>query len=188
MSYQDATEVDRWVQISSEVLTETSRLTLRKDLVHAPDGRDRDYVYVTKLPGVMVVPVLPSGDLVFVKQHRYVTDTVSLEFPGGASDHGELPVAAAARELAEETGLVTDDLHLLAEMQTANGWCNERISIFLGRVLVFDNSQAQSQEPGVVAIRMSLKTSLNALDRGQIKCATTALSLLCYARFVGQPQ
>jgi 8-oxo-dGTP pyrophosphatase MutT (NUDIX family) len=43
-----------------------------------------------------------------VRQYRHGAEELSLEFPGGVVEHGEEPSHAAARELAEETGWVSD--------------------------------------------------------------------------------
>jgi ADP-ribose pyrophosphatase len=58
-----------------------------------------------KTAAVLVIPVLrPSGRLVLIRQYRPPLDAYVIEFPAGLIDAGETPVAAAQRELAEETG------------------------------------------------------------------------------------
>lgn len=59
---------------------------------------------------VQVVPVAADGRLVMVEQFRPGPEMPSLEFPAGLVDADEAPEAAAARELAEETGFRTVQL------------------------------------------------------------------------------
>jgi ADP-ribose pyrophosphatase len=51
-----------------------------------------------------VVAITSASELVLVWQHRFGTETLSLEIPGGVIDAGEAPEDAARRELREETG------------------------------------------------------------------------------------
>ncbi len=51
-----------------------------------------------------VVPVLPNGAILFVKQFRFGTKQVTIELPGGIVDPGEEHETAVKRELLEETG------------------------------------------------------------------------------------
>lgn len=51
-----------------------------------------------------IIPVLPNGDILFVRQFRFGTKTTTIELPGGIVDPGEDPLVAAQRELREETG------------------------------------------------------------------------------------
>jgi ADP-ribose diphosphatase len=64
---------------------------VRFSLIEAPDW-------------VNVVAITRDHRVVLLRQYRPGIDAVCLEIPGGMIDPGENPVAAAARELAEETG------------------------------------------------------------------------------------
>ena len=45
-----------------------------------------------------VVPVLPGGDVLLVRQYRYATGGWLLEIPAGKLDPGEAPETARSRE------------------------------------------------------------------------------------------
>jgi 8-oxo-dGTP pyrophosphatase MutT (NUDIX family) len=60
--------------------------------------------------------ILADGHLVLVRQFRFGTDAFSLEVPGGVIEHGEDPVAAGVRELAEETGYTGANARLVGSV------------------------------------------------------------------------
>lgn len=66
---------------------------------------------------VSIIPVTESGDFVLVRQFRVGTDAETIEFPGGAVETGEPADAAAARELEEETGYISNDIQIIGTMR-----------------------------------------------------------------------
>jgi ADP-ribose pyrophosphatase len=90
---------------ATEVLLAGPKRFLREQLV-MPDGETVDWCYVATPPSVLVVPVLPDGQLVMVYQYRWNHRAWTLEFPAGEVAGGEEPEEAMRRELAEETGYV----------------------------------------------------------------------------------
>lgn len=51
-----------------------------------------------------IIPVLPDGRILFVRQFRFGISAETIELPGGIVDDGEDSRQAAERELREETG------------------------------------------------------------------------------------
>ena len=62
---------------------------------------------------VAILPLLPDGRVVLVRNHRWPLDKTLLELPAGCMEAGEAPEVAAARELAEETGYRCSNLRPL---------------------------------------------------------------------------
>ncbi|MBQ9004863.1 MAG: NUDIX hydrolase [Atopobiaceae bacterium] len=102
--------------------------------VEQPDGTPgvRDIVWHHGGAGVAAVR---DGKLCLVKQWRVALDRMTLEIPAGKIDAGEDPAVCAARELAEETGLVAESLEFVASSAGAPGFTNERTRIFLAHGL-----------------------------------------------------
>ena len=83
---------------------------------------------------VAVIPVTPEGEIVLVRQFRPAVGRFTLEIPCGHIESGELPEAAARKELLEETGYLGYKLVPLGRYSPDTGrmgnlmWCFREIS------------------------------------------------------------
>jgi 8-oxo-dGTP pyrophosphatase MutT (NUDIX family) len=71
---------------------------------------------------------------------------MSLEIPTGGSDPGETPLAAAKRELAEETGLAAASWTELGAIDNSNGVTTDVSHMFLARDLSPTVQERQGDE------------------------------------------
>ncbi len=80
-------------------------LKVLKQKVELPDGFQIDNFYQVHLRSfVVVVPVLPNSNVLTIRQYKHGPGRVSLTFPAGFLEDGEIPAHAGMRELLEETG------------------------------------------------------------------------------------
>jgi len=77
---------------------------VRQKRRHRRDGREGEFSIIRPYDWVVALAVTPARELVMVRQFRFGVDGLTWEMPAGCLDAGEEPVAAAVRELREETG------------------------------------------------------------------------------------
>ncbi|MFI5267225.1 MAG: NUDIX domain-containing protein [Chloroflexota bacterium] len=94
-----------WQVLDSRAVYANPWITVREDRVIQPDGRPGIYGVVQCNPAVGVVALTAEGQVCLVGQYRYPLDEYSWEIVTGYSEPGEDVLAAAQRELREETGL-----------------------------------------------------------------------------------
>jgi ADP-ribose pyrophosphatase len=96
----------KWKVLESRYLSKRPWLTVRKDSVELPNGgRIPDY-YVLEYPDwINVIAVTREGLIVLVRQYRHALGRTTFEIPAGVIEKSDAsPMAAAKRELLEETG------------------------------------------------------------------------------------
>ncbi len=122
-------------RLRSEELHRNAWCAVRRDRIRSVDGRERDY-YVIDIPhAVTVVPVLPDGRLLMIRQYRHAVSAVCWEWPSGRVEPGEPPESAAQRELREETGYVAGKLTPLGRLLPLNGIASHESRFFLAEDL-----------------------------------------------------
>ena len=84
---------------------------------------------------VAVIPRLPDGRFVFVRQFRKAVERICFELVAGNCDPGETEEETARRELKEETGCIAGKTEFIGSLHPSVGYCTERIDVFYADVV-----------------------------------------------------
>ena len=146
----------------------------------SPDGErfDRDLV---RHPGAVAVVALNERDeVVLVRQFRPALGRWLVEIPAGLLDvAGESLVAAAQRELIEETGYEATMWSTITSFLPAVGFTDERITLFLARGLNQIGSRAQGvEERQMEVLHVDLAELVRRIGRGEIEDSKTIVGVL----------
>ena len=109
------------------------------------DGSLRHREVVIHPGAVVVVPMVTADTVCLVEVLRVSVGETLLELPAGTLEEHEPPVAAAARELTEETGYRANAIEPAGELWMSPGILRERVYLFVARGL---NAGEQALEPG----------------------------------------
>ena len=95
-----------WKVLTSEYLARKPWFTVRHESLELPDGRRIPDYYVFEYPDwINVTAVTRDGRFVLIDQYRHGLGETSYEIPAGVTEPSDAsPLAAAQRELMEETG------------------------------------------------------------------------------------
>ena len=176
---------------ASELVAEAGIMSWHRTHVVGSDGVQHTR-YAVMHPGAVAILALdattsaeirPTTPLWLVRQMRSVTKRVLLEIPAGAreviADQGEVPAAAAARELEEETGLRAGTWQHLRTFYTAPGFSDERMALYLA----LDLSEAgATRRPHDVdeqleAFSLTIAEAEEAVHRGAIRDAKSLIAI-----------
>lgn len=115
--------------------------------VALPDGKTALREVVLHPGAAAIVPVDDHGMVTLVRQHRVAIGRFTWEIPAGKLDFkGEDTLAAARRELEEETGLHAREWRALSHIDTTPGFCNERIGLYLATGLTQHRAHTDADE------------------------------------------
>jgi ADP-ribose pyrophosphatase len=132
--------------LSSEPVFEGRVIKVFVDDVRLPDGRTVRWERVAHPGAVGMVPLLPDGRVLMVRQYRNAVGGELLEIPAGKLDRDETPEACAMRELVEEVGHTAGELVKLAEFYNSPGYADEYFYLFLALDLSPREGQPEPDE------------------------------------------
>lgn len=145
--------------------------------VGTPDGRRFEH-HVVRLQTVAIAAVIDHDDRVLMMwRHRFVTDEWGWELPGGIVDVGEDALAAAGREVFEETGWRPNPLRHLFTFQPMPGMVDTPHALFVGEGAEKVGEPTDEEEAAVIDwVPMAAVAEL--AQRGEILGSGSLVALL----------
>lgn len=157
-------------RVTTEQVREPGGFTVRRDVV--------------RHPGSVVVLALRDRtnepEVLLERQYRHAASGYLWELPAGKVDRGESELAAAKRELLEETGFAAKQWKPILNFYVSPGFLDERMCVFLARGL--QAGEAQPEEDELIESRFfSLRSAQRMIDKGEIRDAKTIAPLFWLA-------
>lgn len=168
----------KWKVITSEYLVKAPWAVLRRDQCEMPNGHIVPEYYVLEYPNwVNIVAFTKENDIILVKQYRHGAGKEFLEIPGGVIDDGEEALAAAKREMLEETGYTFDSIEKLVDLYPNPATSTNITTTFLARGGVKVKEQALDDQEEIDVILVSLEEAKKLLKDNKIGQALHAAAL-----------
>ena len=166
-----------WRLIDTEVVLDGRWFRVRRDTVELPNGRVLDdYFVAVREDFALVAAVTPAEELVLVRQWKQGIGAVTLELPGGVVD-GEAPEAAAARELAEETGFVCAGLRRLGGGPLDPSKETGSAFLFLGTGARPERDPQPDETEEIEVVLVPLGEVRDRIARGEINAPTSVAGI-----------
>lgn len=122
-----------WKTLSSREVYRNPWTRVREDLAEMPNGKQTIYGVIECAECVAVLPFVNDGQVVLVRQYRYVFgENQRWEAPSGGVKSGETVAAAAQRELREEVGYHANRLVQVSTYYPSKSIVRETGHLFLG--------------------------------------------------------
>ena len=168
-------------RITTEVVYKGDFLDVRRDEVLLPNGETGTREWINHPGAVVIIPILPNGEIALIKQFRYAARSEFLELPAGKLDEGEDPKSCAFRELEEEIGYRAERMQFIANIHPAIGFANEIMSIYLAEDLKKTNYNRDKDE-FIDLIPTNMEEALNLVWENKITDVKSIIGLLWLKR------
>jgi 8-oxo-dGTP pyrophosphatase MutT (NUDIX family) len=172
-----------WQVLSRTPLCERTFVRVVEDHVRLADGREIDDFCVIESPDwAAVLCMTLDHRIALVRQYRHGLGAESWELPAGALEPGEDPLAAAQRELLEETGYTSDAWQplLLASIDPSRQVSRAHFYAALGARLVA--APALDSNEDLETVLVSKAELLELVDSGRLMHGIHVAAVLMAAR------
>lgn len=170
--------------ISSKTVYKGKVFSVTKDEVEEPGGvsATRDVVRHNGSVVILAIDTTNPSDpgILLIRQYRHAADGFLLELPAGRMEPGEKLIAAAKRELIEETGYRAKRWSQQVRYFASPGFVSEAMNILVAEDLT--PGEAKPEEDERIELYMTpLSEVLAMIHAGRIQDGKTLVGVLFYA-------
>jgi ADP-ribose pyrophosphatase len=169
-----------WTITSSAVVYADPWIRVRLDQVVRPDGRPGTHTVTAIKPGVCVIAEDDDGCVFLTSEFHYAVGRVTLEGVSGGCDGDESPEVAARRELAEELGLIADELIPLGLCDPFTAMVVSPTHLYAARGLTRGAASPEGTER-IESVRLPFEQALDKVLASEITHGPTCVALLKWA-------
>jgi len=170
--------------LSSEVVFKGRVFSVFRDEVVEPTGVTNVREVIRHNGSVVILAVDESKnpndpDVILERQYRHAARQFLLELPAGRVEPGESTLAAAKREMIEETGYRAKKWKLLTKYFASPGFLGEWMQIYLATGIRDGKAQPEADEQ-IDVVRMPLSEALKLVSANKIHDGKTLIGLMLY--------
>jgi ADP-ribose pyrophosphatase len=170
--------------LSSEVVFKGRVFSVFRDEVVEPTGVTNVREIIRHNGSVVILAVDESQnpndpDVILERQYRHAARQFLLELPAGRVEPGESTLAAAKREMIEETGYRAKKWKLLTKYFASPGFLGEWMQIYLATDIRDGKAQPEADEQ-IDVVRMPLSEALKLVSANKIHDGKTLIGLMLY--------
>jgi ADP-ribose pyrophosphatase len=170
--------------IASRLAYKGKVFSVYTDKVEEPGGSINERDVIRHNGSVVILAIDESKnptdpDVILERQYRHAAGQFLLELPAGRIEPNEAPLAAARREMIEETGFRARRWSLLTKYFASPGFLGEWMQIYLARDIRDGLAQPEEDEQ-IEIVRLPLSEAMAMVAANKIHDGKTLIGLSLY--------
>jgi ADP-ribose pyrophosphatase len=170
--------------ISSKLAYKGKVFSVFTDKVQEPGGHINTRDVIRHNGSIVILAVDESQnpndpDIILERQYRHATGQTLIELPAGRVEPGEATLAAAKRELIEETGYRAKRWTLLTKYFASPGFLGEWMQLYLARD-IREGTATPEPDENIEVFRLKLSQALALVAANKIHDGKTLIGLMLY--------
>jgi len=170
--------------VSSKLSYKGKVFNVYTDTVIEPGGHRNTRDVIRHSGSVVILAVdeakNPADPIVILeRQYRHAAGQFLIELPAGRRDAGEAPLAAAKREMIEETGYRAKKWTMMLRYFASPGFLGEWMQIYLARD-IREGTATPELDEHIEVLRMPLSQAMKMIAEGKIHDGKTLIGLSLY--------
>ncbi|MDA3939969.1 MAG: NUDIX hydrolase [Spirochaetia bacterium] len=178
-----------WTENTRKILNNCRIFDLYQVEKRSPLGEVGSFFLLDAPDWITVIPLITDKNgincFLMVEQYRHGSDEITLEFPAGMIDEGELPLNAAKRELLEETGYASGDLIEIGSVSPNPAFMNNIIYTYIAKDLVSTGKQNLDSDEFIHFHLIPCIEVIEKMGTGRYSNGVMMMALAYYQRWLG---
>lgn len=173
--------IEEMKRLKRELMYKGSILDIYKDTMEFSNGKTEEWDFVShRMGAAAILPILPDGRLLLVRQYRNALERETIEIPAGCRDSlTEDTKVTAIRELEEETGYKCGRVDFLFSLRTTVAFCDEHVDVYLARDLTKGEQHLDDSES--IDVEAYTFAELSEMIReGKLEDSKTIAAIMTY--------
>ncbi|MEK7458632.1 MAG: NUDIX hydrolase [Patescibacteria group bacterium] len=172
--------IEQWITRIKEKVHDNGFFSVEKVTKTSDRGRESTFHLIGSPDWVVIIPLNQQEEVMVIQQFRHGSSSVSLEFPAGRVEMGEVPTEAAKRELAEETGLSTQNIVYLGAFNPNPAMFSNMCHVFTANQLVKTDKTDFDEFESVETLYLTVNQIQEKIQSGEIIHGLMVASFLYY--------
>lgn len=174
--------IDEMKRLKRELMYKGTILDIYKDTMQFANGKTEEWDFVShRMGAAAILPVLPDGRILLVRQYRPALERETIELPAGCRDSlTEDTRVTAIRELEEETGYRAGKVDFLFSLRTTVAFCDEHVDVYIARDLTKLGEQNLDDSESIDVEVYTFEELYRKIREGKLEDSKTVAAVMAY--------